>query len=138
MVKNGENVTIGSVTNNRLNPRHPATRSISSLTAAWLPFTRYSDSTGTKAWLKAPSENRRRRNWGTLKATKKASAPGLSAITVAKQISRNRPSTREIMVMELTTEPARINWRAEERPEGGEGWSDTGETAYHAGVSVDH
>src|SRR5690606_6976546 len=130
MVKNGENVTIGSVTNNRLNPRHPATRSISSLTAAWLPFTRYSDSTGTKAWLKAPSEETLRWHSGTLKATKKASAGGLSAITEAIQISRHRLTTRVIVAKEMTTQPARINWPAEEHPEGGAAWSDTGKTAY--------
>src|SRR5690606_5222734 len=58
-------------------------------------FTRYADRTGTKAWEKAPSANRRRRKLGILKATKKESAAALSPNRAANTTSRTRPRMRE-------------------------------------------
>ena len=51
----------------------PATRSTSCLTSAWLYFSRYWASTGTKAMENEPSADSRRMKFGTLKATKNAS-----------------------------------------------------------------
>src|SRR5690606_30945312 len=53
------------------------------------------ESTGTKAWEKAPSANRRRRKLGILKATKKASAAGPSPNREANTMSRTRPRIRD-------------------------------------------
>jgi hypothetical protein len=62
----------------------------------------YSPRIGTKDWEKAPSANSRRRKFGNLKATKKASvsrpAPNAQAMTT----SRTRPSTRESAVLAPT------------------------------------
>jgi len=62
----------------------------------------YSARIGTKACENAPSAKIRRKRFGSLKATKKASvaipAPKIRA-TIA---SRAKPSTRENMVIELT------------------------------------
>ena len=68
-VKRGEAAT--TITTSVINekPRQPATRSKNALTASILPFSRYSESNGTKACAKAPSPNNRRKKLGTLKAT---------------------------------------------------------------------
>ena len=71
---------------------------------------RYSPSSGTKAWEKAPSANIRRNRLGSLNATKNASvaasAPKLRAMTK----SRTKPRIREIKVKPLTvaTERSRL------------------------------
>src|SRR5690606_13008776 len=63
--------------------------------------------TGTNAWAKAPSANNRRRKLGILKAIKKASASDLEPKYAATTTSRTMPSTRDSMVMMLTTMPDR-------------------------------
>ncbi len=92
-----------TVTVSNTDPRAPATRSISPLTAAKDPRSRYSPNTGTNAWAKAPSANRRRRKLGILKATKKASASPSAPTTRAKTTSRTSPNTRDSMVIAPTT-----------------------------------
>ncbi|MNP25916.1 hypothetical protein D3C76_1187430 [compost metagenome] len=62
----------------------------------------YSARIGTNAWEKAPSAKMRRSRLGSLKATKKASVAMPAPNMRATMVSRTKPSTREIMVMELT------------------------------------
>src|SRR5699024_6436239 len=88
--------------------RLPATASSNSRISRLLPRVAYSESTGMKAWLKAPSANNRRMKLGILKATKKASAPLPAPNRVATTTSRTSPMTRDNMVMALTTTPERI------------------------------
>ena len=64
---------------------------------------RYSENTGTKAWEKAPSANRRRMKLGILKATKNASVPPLAPNIRANTISRTSPSMRDRKVIRPTT-----------------------------------
>ena len=106
-ISSGAASTPTRVISARVPPRVPATRSISALVAAALPSSRwrvrYSLSTGTKAWLKAPSANRRRRKLGMRNATKKASVPAEAPSSRASTTSRTSPSTRDSSVMLLTT-----------------------------------
>ena len=53
---------------------------------------------GTKAALNAPSANRRRKKFGSLNATKNASATGPAPRIAAIRISRAKPRTRLIIV----------------------------------------
>ena len=99
-------------------PSVPATRSSRSRTAAWVPFSRYSASTGTNAWLKAPSANSRRKKLGSLKATKKASASPSAPMVRANTISRSSPATRDNPVMAPTI---RLERRRPRCREGGAG-----------------
>ncbi|MNO98646.1 hypothetical protein D3C76_903940 [compost metagenome] len=62
----------------------------------------YSARIGTKAWENAPSAKMRRSRLGSLKAMKKASVAMPAPKTRARMVSRTKPSTREIMVIELT------------------------------------
>ncbi|MNH14840.1 hypothetical protein D3C79_744400 [compost metagenome] len=62
----------------------------------------YSARIGTNAWENAPSAKMRRSRLGSLKAMKKASVATPAPNTRARMVSRTKPSTREIMVMELT------------------------------------
>ncbi|MNT60094.1 hypothetical protein D3C72_1976510 [compost metagenome] len=63
-------------------------------------------STGTKAWLKAPSANKRLNRLGMRKATLKASVSALAPNMVAISRSRARPVTRESSVNRETVEAA--------------------------------
>src|SRR5918992_3765747 len=73
---------------------------------------------GTKPALKAPSANSRRRKLGSLKATKNASANGPAPSTAAIMMSRTKPSTLEIRVIEpmVATERSRPIGRAVASP----------------------
>ena len=61
---------------NTVQARAVATLSITSRVASSPCWARLAASTGTKAWLNAPSANSRRKKLGNLNATKKASATG--------------------------------------------------------------
>jgi hypothetical protein len=61
-------------------------------------------STGTKAWLKAPSANSRRNKLGMRNATLKASVKALAPNKEAINNSRTKPVTREAKVNKETTE----------------------------------
>ena len=63
--------------------RVPATRSTSSLTAAWSCFSLYSARTGTKAIENEPSADSRRMKLGIRNATTNASMAGLAPNTAA-------------------------------------------------------
>ena len=67
-------------------------------------FSRTPASTGTKAWLKAPSANRRRSRLGMRKATLKASVSALAPKVEATSSSRTRPVMREASVSSETRE----------------------------------
>ena len=83
-----------------------ATASISWRVAASPALARPRASTGTKAWLKAPSANRRRSRLGMRKATLKASVKPLTPNTEAISRSRTRPVMREARVSRETVEAA--------------------------------
>ena len=91
--------------------RLPATAFSSSRISCLVRWVEYSESTGTNAWLNAPSANKRRRKLGILNATKKASEPLPAPKNVATTTSRTNPITRESMVIALTTNPERISPR---------------------------
>ncbi len=57
---------------------------------------------GTKAALNAPSPNRRRNRFGSLFATKNASATGPAPISAAISMSRMKPRTRLAIVQPPT------------------------------------
>jgi hypothetical protein len=61
-------------------------------------------STGTKAWLKAPSPKTRRNRLGMRNATLKASVSALTPKTEANSTSRTRPVIREARVSRETVE----------------------------------
>ena len=61
-------------------------------------------STGTKAWLNAPSPNSRRSRLGMRKATLKASVRPLTPKAEAMSQSRSSPVTREASVSRETVE----------------------------------
>src|SRR3982750_3124697 len=63
-------------------------------------------STGTKAWLKAPSPSTLRNRLGIRKATLKAAVMALTPNTEAINRSRTRPVTREARVSRETVEEA--------------------------------
>src|SRR5690606_687582 len=87
----------------------PEVRLTKICTCCKLYFSLYSDSTGTNAWLKAPSANRRRKKLGILKATKKASIRPPAPKTPNKTTSRTKPKIRDSMVILLTTMVERNN-----------------------------
>jgi hypothetical protein len=91
-----------SVTTKRNTVSTARTLPASSFVAASPCFPRYSPSTGTNAWEKAPSAKRRRSRLGIRNATKKASvaipAPNITAMIV----SRTKPVIRDSNVMPLT------------------------------------
>src|SRR4029453_10373623 len=62
---------------------------------------------GTKAAEKAPSANRRRKKFGSLKATKKASARAPDPRTAESTASRTKPTTRLSSVKPPTVATAR-------------------------------
>src|SRR4029450_1852019 len=62
---------------------------------------------GTNAAEKAPSANRRRKKFGSLKATKKASATGPEPSTADSTTSRTKPTTRLSSVKPPTVATAR-------------------------------
>src|SRR5690242_858562 len=76
-----------------------ATWSTRVLVASWPCFVLYSVMIGTKACEKAPSANRRRSRFGRRKAILKASVKFEAPKAVANRLSRNRPVTRDTMVM---------------------------------------
>ena len=81
-------------------PSDPATALPNVCTSANDFFERYSESTGTNAWLKAPSANKRRMKLGILLARKKASAASVVPKTRAITMSRVSPRTLDTIVME--------------------------------------
>eukprot|EP00919_Chromeraceae_sp_WS-2016_P023889 GHVR01056681.1.p1 GENE.GHVR01056681.1~~GHVR01056681.1.p1 ORF type:complete len:155 (+),score=7.09 GHVR01056681.1:136-600(+) len=95
-------MTATDVTSNNTPPSAPAVRSINSFTDSVLPFSLYSDNTGTKACENAPSANKRRKKLGILKATKKQSALLLAPKKIAITTSRIKPNTRDNSVITLT------------------------------------
>ncbi|MCY1507748.1 hypothetical protein D9M68_420350 [compost metagenome] len=92
---------------------HSTTRAQVSSVATWSTSSRAPScpasvlraaSTGTKAWLKAPSPNTRRNRLGMRKATLKASVSALTPNTEANSTSRTRPVIREARVSRETVE----------------------------------
>ena len=81
-----------------------ATRSITNLVCSSPCCVLLAASTGTKAWLKAPSANRRRNRLGMRKATLKASVMALAPKVEAISSSRTRPVMRETKVRSETVE----------------------------------
>src|SRR6185369_7365101 len=81
-----------------------ATLSISRWVAASPSLSLECASAGTKAWLNAPSPNRRRNRLGMRKATLKASVSELAQKTAAINRSRTRPVTRDARVSRETVE----------------------------------
>jgi len=81
-----------------------AARSISRRVASLPCCARLAASTGTKAWLKAPSANRRRNRLGMRNATLKASVSALAPKVDAINNSRARPVMREARVSKETIE----------------------------------
>ena len=81
-----------------------ATLSTSSLVCASPYCALLAASTGTKAWLKAPSANRRRNRLGMRKATLKASVMALAPKLDAISNSRTKPVMRESKVNRETVE----------------------------------
>ena len=67
-------------------------------------FSRVAASTGTKAWLKAPSANRRRSRLGMRNATLNASVSALAPKVAAISNSRTKPVTRDSSVKSETVE----------------------------------
>ena len=65
------------------------------------------ENSGTKAAEKAPSANRRRKKFGSLKATKKASATAPDPSTADSTMSRTKPATRLSSVKLPTVATAR-------------------------------
>src|SRR5258708_2029266 len=65
------------------------------------------ENSGTKAAEKAPSANRRRKKFGSLKATKKASATAPEPSTADSTMSRMKPTTRLSRVNPPTVATAR-------------------------------
>ena len=61
-------------------------------------------STGTKAWLKAPSANKRRNRLGMRNATLNASVSALAPKVDAMSSSRTKPVMREARVNSETVE----------------------------------
>ena len=84
-----------------------ATLSINARVGASPCSARVAASTGTKAWLKAPSANRRRKRLGMRNATLKASVRALAPNRAAIINSRTSPVTREAKVKADTTEADR-------------------------------
>ena len=93
--------------------RLSVTTAISSTVATLLITTRVASSpcsarvaanTGTKAWAKAPSANRRRNKLGMRNATLKASVRALAPNTLAISVSRAKPVMREAKVHKDTVE----------------------------------
>ena len=83
-----------------------ATRSINRWVAASPYWALLAPSTGTKAWLKAPSPNSRRNMLGRRKATLNASVMAEAPNTEAISRSRTMPVTREARVSRETVEAA--------------------------------
>ena len=81
-----------------------ATWSISTLVASLPCFSRLAASTGTKAWLKAPSANSRRNRLGMRNATLNASVNALAPKVEAINNSRTSPVMREASVRRETRE----------------------------------
>ena len=87
------------VTPTRINPSQVATRLIRLCVSSKLRWLLYSARIGTKAWLKAPSAETRRKRLGILKATIKASLTIPAPNTRAISVSRTNPSMRDINVI---------------------------------------
>ena len=81
-----------------------ATLSITSLVAASPFWALEAANTGTNAWLKAPSANRRRNKLGIRNATLKASVMALAPNIAAIRDSRTKPVMREARVHTDTVE----------------------------------
>ena len=82
------------------------TWSISALAPSSPSSARVAASTGTKAWLKAPSPSTRRNRLGMRNATLKASVIALTPKTEAMSNSRTSPVMRETRVNRETVEAA--------------------------------
>ena len=82
-------------------PSVPDTRAISSFSCTGVPFSFTSVKTGTKAVENEPSANSRRMKLGMRNATQNASVAPLAPNAALIDMSRTRPSTREIIVMLL-------------------------------------
>ena len=87
-MSNGAKITPTMVISNKIKPRTPDTWLTRLFSSCSECFSLYSESTGTNAWEKAPSANKRRRKLGIRKATKKASvlpvAPKKMKITASR------------------------------------------------------
>ena len=83
-----------------------ATWSIMRLVAASPSVCLLAASTGTKAWLNAPSANRRRSKFGMRKATLKASVSAPAPKAEAMSCSRTRPVMRDTSVSNEMVEAA--------------------------------
>ena len=81
-----------------------ATLSIKTWVAASPCSARVAASTGTKAWLNAPSANKRRNKFGMRKATRKASVTALAPKALAIRVSRANPVMRDSRVSKETVE----------------------------------
>jgi hypothetical protein len=99
----GAAITPMSVMANNTTAKVPATSSTRARTSSCERLCLYSLITGTKAWLKEPSANRRRRKFGILNATSQASMKALAPKAAAKTISRASPVTRDIRVAKPVT-----------------------------------
>ena len=97
-------------------PRVPATAASNSRTSRSSPFFLYSVITGTKAWLKAPSANSRRKKLGMRLAKKKTSAATPAPSRLAMTTSRTKPITRDASVIPDTIMPDLINFLLKTRP----------------------
>jgi len=75
-------------------------------TACFFDLLRYPVKTGIKAMVREPSANRRRKRFGILKATKKASVAGPAPKNPAITISRIKPNTLLNRVASPTTHAA--------------------------------
>src|ERR1700690_671170 len=100
----GAPMTPISVITNNPRPRVPAAPLTSSRTSAMSRWCLYSDTTGTNDWENAPSANRRRRKFGILYATRKASAIGPPPNNCACATSRSMPVMRDSRVVSPTTD----------------------------------
>ena len=81
-----------------------ATRSINSLVSSSPCCVLLAASTGTNAWLNAPSANKRRNRLGMRNATLKASVMALAPKVEATSNSRTKPVMRETRVRAETVE----------------------------------
>ena len=97
--------TPSTVTPSSAVPRLPAMTPTKARSAASSPRCRYSASTGTNAWAKAPSANRRRKKLGMRKARKKVSATPAAPSTWESTMSRTSPLMRDSTVIAPTTTP---------------------------------
>ena len=102
--KIGAPATPSTLVSSKAQTSSVATRSTSWCVAASPCCCLLAASTGTKAWLKAPSANRRRNKLGMRKATLKASVMALAPNIDAMSNSRPSPVMREARVSSETVD----------------------------------